>query len=113
MTDDEVIEAFGDAVAEVTVSYEVVVDWLQCRVDACGRDENARRLVVKHWPQGVAYPRKGLVIEDIDRLVRFLDRVEAEAGLQFGESDPRYIRGGHKSDRRLLPVAPPTNTGGS
>lgn len=111
MTDDEVIEAFGDAVAEVTVAYDVVVDWLQGRVDACGADDKARPLVMRHWPEGVAYPRKGLAIEDIDRLVRFLDRVEAEAGLPFGQSDPRYTRSGHKSDRRLLPVAPPTNTG--
>ena len=65
------------------------LDWLQARINLIGMTD-ARRLLVKHWPAGVAPPSKNpeMTLETFTELVELVDRVEDEASMPFGEPAP-------------------------
>jgi len=70
-------------------SHGDLLSWLQGRINLLGLTVDGARLLKQHWPDGVATPKNGTAPEDVDTVAGLLDRIEAQIGAPFGESDPR------------------------
>ena len=86
-TDEAVVEAITEAITTVTVD-----DWrTYCRNRLADIRENtpAKEWLLVRWPEGLPAPKALETIDEARALSKFLDRVEAEFGMQFRHAEPR------------------------
>jgi hypothetical protein len=94
------VDGQPDVVVEVgaaTTSIASAADgWLQERIDILGASTLGRELLLKHWPKGVKPPKDGITDTDFAEVQGLCDRVEAQIGAPFGESQPGSSSAGRK-----------------
>lgn len=78
-------EVAGTLVASRALQWE----WLYERIRIIGNDPEARETLLRAWPTGIAKPSELSTDDDLAQIASTLDRVEANHGIPFGETDPR------------------------
>lgn len=91
---------------------EAMAPWVQARINAIGRNNDARSMLMRRWPEGVPTLRSGIPSAgQIVLICRLLDAIEAAYSMPFAEGDPRveWQAGLHRSEMQTG-YHPPSTT---
>lgn len=102
----EILEAIHEAFPDTEEVDRGIADdeWLkmmtpfvQQRINTVRDHADAKKMLLTWWPEGVPTPKKGITtIDEMEKVLNLLDKVEAEHGLSFPPGDPRAVPGVHE-----------------
>jgi hypothetical protein len=94
---EEVVAVLEGELGATPADADALVEWIRLRIASIKTNPDAMIYLTRWWPESVPTPKGGLSDpNDVEKVLKLLDKTEAEFGMTWPIGDPRTTKGEKK-----------------